>query len=344
MTEVETDHPLLLTGALSRLDMLTDPTSVGVSMTPYAESHTRFGPWSRSRFRFLPVSNLDSALRLAYDLDSAIGHGSDLNEAVANPTTKIKFMNVDAQLPKGVTSRSYKPIAAPNASKTRAPHDNIGKAIDEFPFLTRRQKHVNGMHRPVDFGTCLVARSREYGERKETTWSRGPCSRGRSGMRVPPTALPTTIKRAGCEDTAHGAFNSEWCPSQVGQDSSVQGGLLLATDALESHHRTQMAGGSSKEECTDHFFLRFIQSNLQRSKLATSELLQRYPGFRVVQKAVPRRPIKAAITIVDNGVHNEEDQILINENVTATVINARNTETAGLALSVYFEEDKPIGP
>ncbi|GBP79446.1 hypothetical protein EVAR_48909_1 [Eumeta japonica] len=106
----------------------------------------------------------------------------------------------------------------------------------------------------------------------------------------------------------------------MGRDSSVQGGILLAAGALDSQARTELAEGSSAEGNTDHVSLRFIQSNLQRSKLATSELLveadrrriavalvqepyvgsigelRRYPGCRVVQKATPRRgPVKAAI-------------------------------------------------
>ncbi|GBP00877.1 hypothetical protein EVAR_50154_1 [Eumeta japonica] len=119
----------------------------------------------------------------------------------------------------------------------------------------------------------------------------------------------------------------------MGRDSSVQGGILLAAGALDSHARTELAEGLSAEENTGHVSLRFIQSNLQRSKLATSELLveadrrriavalvqepyvgsigelRRYPGCRVVQKATPRRgPVKAAIIVLDSGVDVEEDQ------------------------------------
>ncbi|GBP08078.1 Putative 115 kDa protein in type-1 retrotransposable element R1DM [Eumeta japonica] len=126
--------------------------------------------------------------------------------------------------------------------------------------------------------------------------------------------------------------------------------------------------GSSRRklENTDHVSLRFIQSNLQRSKLATSELLveadrrriavalvqepyvgsigelRRYLGCRVIQKATPRRgPVKAAIIVLDSGVDVEEDQTLINENVTAAVIVAGNCRI-GVVL-VYFEGDMPIG-
>ncbi|GBP97306.1 Putative 115 kDa protein in type-1 retrotransposable element R1DM [Eumeta japonica] len=153
----------------------------------------------------------------------------------------------------------------------------------------------------------------------------------------------------------------------AGGTTSVQGGVLLAAGALDSHARTELAEGLSAEENTDHVSLRFIQSNLQSSKLATSELLveadrrriavalvqepyvgsigelRRYPGCRVVQKATPRRgPVKAAIIVLDSGVDVEEDQTLIDENVTAAVIVAGNCRIG--VVSVYFEGDMPIGP
>ncbi|GBP65857.1 Putative 115 kDa protein in type-1 retrotransposable element R1DM [Eumeta japonica] len=128
-----------------------------------------------------------------------------------------------------------------------------------------------------------------------------------------------------------------------------------------------MAGGLPSEECADHVSLRFIQSNLERSKLATAELLveagrrkiavalvqepyvgnigelRRYPGCRVVQKATPRRgPFKAAIIILNSGVNVEEDQTLIDENVTAAVIKAGNCRIG--VVSVYFKGDIPIDP
>ncbi|GBP21023.1 hypothetical protein EVAR_11054_1 [Eumeta japonica] len=124
----------------------------------------------------------------------------------------------------------------------------------------------------------------------------------------------------------------------MGRDSSVQGGILLAAGALDSQARTELAEGSSAEGNTDHVSLRFIQSNLQRSKLATSELLveadrrriavalvqepyvgsigelRRYPGCRVVQKATPRRgPVKAAIIVLDKPTtsHGPSDILVI---------------------------------
>ncbi|GBP33038.1 Putative 115 kDa protein in type-1 retrotransposable element R1DM [Eumeta japonica] len=143
--------------------------------------------------------------------------------------------------------------------------------------------------------------------------------------------------------------------------------LLLAAGALAAEDRTYTAGGSSTEGCTDRVSLRFIQSNLQRSKLATTELLveaerrkitvalvqepyienigelRRYPGCRVVQKTAPRRgPVKAAIIILNSDVDVEEDQTLNGENVAAAVIKAGNCRIG--VVSVYFEGDMPIGP
>ncbi|GBP23732.1 Putative 115 kDa protein in type-1 retrotransposable element R1DM [Eumeta japonica] len=128
-----------------------------------------------------------------------------------------------------------------------------------------------------------------------------------------------------------------------------------------------MDGGLPAENCADHVSLRFIQSNLQRRKLNTAELLveaerreiaialvhepyvgnigalRQYPGCRVVQKAIPRRgPVKADIIILDSDVDVEEDQTLIDENVTAAVIVAGNCRIG--VVSVYFEGDMPIGP
>ncbi|GBP26545.1 hypothetical protein EVAR_86048_1 [Eumeta japonica] len=69
--------------------------------------------------------------------------------------------------------------------------------------------------------------------------------------------------------------------------------------------------------------------------------LRQNPRCRVVQKANPLRgPVKAAIITLDSGVDVEEDQILINEKVTVTVIKAENC-TIGFE-SLYFERYKPI--
>ncbi|GBP21018.1 hypothetical protein EVAR_11049_1 [Eumeta japonica] len=114
-----------------------------------------------------------------------------------------------------------------------------------------------------------------------------------------------------------------------------------------------MADGLSTGTNTDRASLRFVQSNLQRSKLATSELLveadkrkiavalvqepyvgnigelRRYSGCRVIQRMTPRiGPVKAAIIILDSDVDVEENQTLIDENVAAAVIKAGTAELA----------------
>ncbi|GBP83806.1 hypothetical protein EVAR_56989_1 [Eumeta japonica] len=137
---------------------------------------------------------------------------------------------------------------------------------------------------------------------------------------------------------------SEKCAHCVGGTTSVQGGILLAAGALDSHARTELAEGLSAEENTGHVSLRFIQSNLQRSKLATSELLveadrrriavalvqepyvgsigelRRYQDAESSKGDSAKGPVKAAIIVLDSGVDVEEDQTLIDENVTAAVI------------------------
>ncbi|GBP49274.1 Retrovirus-related Pol polyprotein from type-1 retrotransposable element R1 [Eumeta japonica] len=97
-----------------------------------------------------------------------------------------------------------------------------------------------------------------------------------------------------------------------------------------------MADGLSLGSEADHASLRFIQSNLQRSKLATAELLGHPTGGPAC------RTRKAAILILDSDVDVEEDQTLIDENVTAGVVTAGNCRIG--VVSVYFECDKPIGP
>ncbi|GBP78580.1 Putative 115 kDa protein in type-1 retrotransposable element R1DM [Eumeta japonica] len=108
-----------------------------------------------------------------------------------------------------------------------------------------------------------------------------------------------------------------------------------------------------------------MQSNLQRSKLATTELLveaarrkiavaivqepyweywraETVPGVQSRPKTAPRRgPVKAAI-ILSSDVDVEEDQTLNGENVAAAVIKAGNCRIG--VVSVYFEGDMPIGP
>ncbi|GBP51703.1 hypothetical protein EVAR_96254_1 [Eumeta japonica] len=61
------------------------------------------------------------------------------------------------------------------------------------------------------------------------------------------------------------------------------------------------------------------------------------------QRMAPRiGPVKAAIIILDSGVDVEEDQRLIDENVTASVITAGNCRIG--VVSMYLEGAKSIGP
>ncbi|GBP88019.1 hypothetical protein EVAR_60024_1 [Eumeta japonica] len=104
-----------------------------------------------------------------------------------------------------------------------------------------------------------------------------------------------------------------------------------------------MAERSFAEKCTSHVPLQIIQSNL-RSKLAIFELFEEAEKQKTaVALATPRRgPTKAAILILDSGVDFEEDQILIDKNVTAALIKDGNSRFG--IMSLYFEEDMPIGP
>ncbi|GBP27871.1 hypothetical protein EVAR_14060_1 [Eumeta japonica] len=90
-----------------------------------------------------------------------------------------------------------------------------------------------------------------------------------------------------------------------------------------------MAGGLSAVKCTGYVFLRFIQSNLQRSRFASAKLFveaeRRKIAVDLVQEsyvgninelrrysAAPRRePVKAVIIILDSSVDVEEDQTLV---------------------------------
>ncbi|GBP83205.1 hypothetical protein EVAR_66756_1 [Eumeta japonica] len=61
--------------------------------------------------------------------------------------------------------------------------------------------------------------------------------------------------------------------SKMKLSGSVKGNVLLVANALVAADRTYVAVRSSTEGRTDRASLRFIQSNLQRNKLATTELL-----------------------------------------------------------------------
>ncbi|GBP40321.1 hypothetical protein EVAR_86467_1 [Eumeta japonica] len=70
--------------------------------------------------------------------------------------------------------------------------------------------------------------------------------------------------------------------------------------------------------------------------------LRRHPRCRVVQTAFPRRkPVNAAIIILDSDVDVEENYTPIDKNVTAAVIKAENCSID--VVSVYFERNMSIG-
>ncbi|GBP91335.1 Putative 115 kDa protein in type-1 retrotransposable element R1DM [Eumeta japonica] len=154
-------------------------------------------------------------------------------------------------------------------------------------------------------------------------------------------------------------------PRQMGRYSADKGRVLLAAGArLPKTVLTWLTACRWEVRLTTHLW--FIQSNLQRSKLATAELLvgasrrkiavalvqepyvgntgelKRYPAVGSSNGGPRAGPVKAAILIPDSDVDVEEDQTLIDENVTAAVVTAGNCRIG--VVSVYFECDKPIGP
>ncbi|GBP88699.1 Putative 115 kDa protein in type-1 retrotransposable element R1DM [Eumeta japonica] len=115
----------------------------------------------------------------------------------------------------------------------------------------------------------------------------------------------------------------------MGQNSADKNRELLTAGASVTQNGNHTADSMLTRKTTDRASLRFIQSNLRRSKLAT--------------RAADRTgPVKAALIIQDNDVDVETDQTLIDENVTAPVIKAGNCRVG--VVSVYLEGDKPIGP
>ncbi|GBP92805.1 Putative 115 kDa protein in type-1 retrotransposable element R1DM [Eumeta japonica] len=114
--------------------------------------------------------------------------------------------------------------------------------------------------------------------------------------------------RAGCGTSPIRHLARMRRPRQMGRYSADKGRVLLAAGASAAQNRTHMADGLSVGSEADHASLRFIQSNLQRSKLATAELLvgasrrkiavalvqepyvgntgelKRYSGCRVIQR------------------------------------------------------------
>ncbi|CAH2105843.1 unnamed protein product [Euphydryas editha] len=122
--------------------------------------------------------------------------------------------------------------------------------------------------------------------------------------------------------------------------------------------------GETDDACSA---LRFLQANLQRSKLATAELFQvasekgisfalvqepytgnkgemrRYPGTKIIQCTLGRqKPVKAAIIVFGDKVEVIHDPQIVTENVAAVFVKAGRLELG--ILSVYFEGDQDLDP
>ncbi|GBP96415.1 hypothetical protein EVAR_90512_1 [Eumeta japonica] len=125
-------------------------------------------------------------------------------------------------------------------------------------------------------------------------------------------------------------------PRQMGRYSADKGRVLLAAGASAAQNRTHMADGLSVGSEADHASLRSPTWAILASSSGTPAV-----GSSNGWPRVPD-PYKAAILILDSDVDVEEDQTLIDENVTAAVVTAGNCRIG--VVSVYFECDKPIGP
>lgn len=113
--------------------------------------------------------------------------------------------------------------------------------------------------------------------------------------------------------------------------------------------------------------IRFIQANLQRSKLATAELLEtatrkgisvalvqepyvgktgtlkQQPGTRVIQCTLNRqKPVKAAIIVFGDHLEVIQDPQLITETEAAVTLMAGTLKLG--AVSIYYEGDQDIDP
>ncbi|GBP98437.1 hypothetical protein EVAR_9231_1 [Eumeta japonica] len=119
----------------------------------------------------------------------------------------------------------------------------------------------------------------------------------------------------------------------MGRYSADKGRVLLAAGASAAQNRTHMADGLSVEvRLTTHL------CGAPTAILASSSGTP--AGSSTGGPACRTR--KTAILILDSDVDVEEDQTLIDENVTAAVVTAGNCRIG--VVSVYFECDKPIGP
>ncbi|GBO98306.1 hypothetical protein EVAR_84188_1 [Eumeta japonica] len=155
-------------------------------------------------------------------------------------------------------------------------------------------------------------------------------------------------------------------PRQMGRYSADKGRVLLAAGASAAQNRTHMADGLSVEvRLTTHLCGSFNPtcsgaSSLRRScwleragaiavalvqepYVGNTGELKRYSGCRVIQRVAPRAgPVKAAILILDSDVDVEEDQTLIDENVTAAVVTAGTAELASCRSTRVRQADRPI--
>ncbi|GBP87883.1 hypothetical protein EVAR_63822_1 [Eumeta japonica] len=130
----------------------------------------------------------------------------------------------------------------------------------------------------------------------------------------------------------------------MGWYGSLKGGVLLAASALAATDCTNVTLGSLTEEWTDCISLQFVQSNLQRSKRATTELLVEAERRNIAVALIQESFIgnTGELRRYPSGVDVEEDQTLDDEDVAATIIKAEKCRIG--VMSMYFEGDKPIGP
>lgn len=152
--------------------------------------------------------------------------------------------------------------------------------------------------------------------------------------------------------------------------SAVRGGNGMGWRGLVSHIvKGTLANCSTATTVADspRGALRFIQANLQRSKLATAELhkmaqergvsvalvqepyvgrtgvMTQIPGTQVVQCTLGHQtPVKAAIVVYGDTLEVIHDPQLVTENIAAVCIKAGQLSFG--ILSVYFEGDADIEP
>ncbi|GBP24846.1 hypothetical protein EVAR_14179_1 [Eumeta japonica] len=125
-----------------------------------------------------------------------------------------------------------------------------------------------------------------------------------------------------------------------GERESVRNALIASKPAAQTLHverlaRSAVSGINGKRQ----FGPKGRISYLQRSKLATTELFVEAETRKIALTLV-QEPYVRNIGELQRGVNVEEDQTLIDKNVTVIVIKAGKCRI-GIVLA-YFEEDKPI--